>query len=89
MPAKKIPLSELLAPRRPDSLGLYKDFFAGKVKPLPCKPSALIIIALEDFRSVRQSSNYGIEMMHWHKGLSNLYGPKCTVCLAGSVWLAE
>lgn len=60
-----------------------------KVK-LPEKPSALILLALNDLAAVEKMKNYEIDMETWHDP-SVVFLPTggptttCTVCFAGSV----
>lgn len=49
-------------------------------KPLPNKPSALILLALKDLAKIERSKKYRVNMQHWHDP-----NGKCKVCFAGSV----
>lgn len=51
-----------------------------KIKKLPDKLSALILLALDDLKKAERSKKYKIDMGGWHHPNSH-----CSVCFAGAV----
>lgn len=62
-----------------------------KNKKLPRKPSALILIALDDLKKVERLPDiYKIDMGTWHEPDMTLRSTgKCSVCFAGAVMAQE
>ncbi len=50
---------------------------------LPNKPSALLLLALDDLRAVEKNKLYRITMGSWH--VPDTYDGVCEVCFAGAV----